>query len=149
MNARSYCFSIALLLILFGFQHPAYSFFSADESCCNAQFDSLSGKQVCLFAPQMPEFPGGEAELMKFLQSRIRITEENRRQSTFYLAFVVNEQGKVIGGRIKNKRPEAYIPTEQAMIQHLDSMPVWKPGMCGGEPVAVLMQIPVRICVKE
>ncbi|MCU0435454.1 MAG: hypothetical protein MUC87_18495 [Bacteroidia bacterium] len=129
-------------------QKDAARYTSAPESCCDGQFDSLSGKKVCRFTEQMPEFPGGEAALMKFLQTRVRLKEEHPVQSTFYLAFVVDESGKAMSGRMSNKRPEKYTATEKSMVQLPDSMPLWKPGLCHNQPVAVLIQIPLRVSPK-
>ena len=48
---------------------------------------------------QMPQFPGGDAALMKFLQSNINyppMAAENNVQGKVILQFVVEKDGKVV-----------------------------------------------------
>ncbi len=93
---------------------------------------------------QMPAFPGGEKELLKFLADNIRypaIASENGIEGRVILRFVVDKNGgidnieviKDIGGGC----------TEEA-IRVVKKMPAWSAGKQNGRPVKVYFTLPVN-----
>ncbi|MCA6364137.1 MAG: hypothetical protein IM638_13960 [Bacteroidetes bacterium] len=150
MKATPFFFSFAFVFLLgmLGGKGGA-NFHLAGESCCPAQFDSVSGKNVCAFVEAMPTYPGGELALLNFFTSRCRLTDTSDLQTTFHLVFVVDNTGKVLGGRIAKKKPAEYTPSEKSMLKVLDSMPLWEPGLCNNKPVNILLSIPIRIVWKR
>ena len=92
---------------------------------------------------EMPEFPGGMAECMKFLGKNIKyptIAQENGIQGRVIVQMVVTKEGdlaeaKVVSGVDPNLDAEA--------LRVINSMPKWKPGKQNGEAVNVKYTIPV------
>ena len=52
--------------------------------------------EIFIIVEEMPEFPGGEGELQKYLASSVRypvIAQENGIQGRVYIQFVINQRG--------------------------------------------------------
>ncbi len=99
---------------------------------------------------QMPEYPGGNAELMRFLNKNIQYPKtENEKElvGKIILSFIVNEDGKVSNMKLL-KGFEKCSKCQNEIIQSLSKMPQWKPGMNAGKAVKVKMNVPVFINVK-
>jgi protein TonB len=91
----------------------------------------------------MPEFPGGEKEMMNYLHKNTRYptaARENGIEGTVMLEFVVNEDGSISG--LKALRQVSGGCTEEAM-RVVKSMPKWKAGMQNGNAVKVYFRLPV------
>lgn len=92
---------------------------------------------------QMPEFPGGEAALMRFLQENLRYPEaalKADQQGKVHVKFVVNEDGHV--SDIKIVRSFGFGSDEEAR-RVVAAMPVWQPGRNNGKAVRVWFQLPI------
>ena len=95
-----------------------------------------------------PEFPGGEAALIKFIQSSVRYPENARAegiQENVYVNFIVDEKGKVTNVECMGN-PNKWLKEEALRIINL--MPVWKPGKQGGRPVRVILNQPIYFKLK-
>ena len=91
----------------------------------------------------MPEFPGGTAELMKWLQKNIKypsIAAENGVQGRVIVQFVVNKDGSIVDPVVL-RSVDPYLDKEA--IRVVKSMPKWKPGEQRGKPVRVKFTLPV------
>lgn len=95
---------------------------------------------VYTFVDQMPKFKGGDREMIKFLGGNFRYSEidDSEYQSTFHALFVVDKDGGIIGVRIINKKQEDWSKPEIALVEMLQNMPAWNPGLCFGKPVPVM-----------
>ena len=92
---------------------------------------------------EMPEFPGGNSELLKFIGENLRYpadAQENNVQGRVTLKFVVNPNGSV--DRIEVLRGVDPSLDNEA-IRVIKSLPNFKPGKQGGVPVPVWFSIPV------
>ena len=92
---------------------------------------------------QMPEFPGGFAEMMKYLANNIKYPSEahkNGTQGRVIVQAIIDTEGNVTNTRVY-KNVDPYLDAEA--IRVVSSMPKWKPGMQGGKPVNVKFTIPV------
>ncbi|MBL7765162.1 MAG: TonB family protein [Chitinophagaceae bacterium] len=92
---------------------------------------------------QMPEFPGGEDELLAYLGSHIKypssaVTHET--QGKVVLEFVINTEGEI--AELKVKRGIGYGCDEEA-LRVVAGMPKWKPGRNNGIAVPVLFSLPI------
>ena len=97
---------------------------------------------------QMPEFPGGQAEMMKFISKNLQypvIASEMGVQGMVVLQFVVGRDGKI--GSIKVIRGIGSGCDEEA-IRVLQKMPAWSPGRQGGKPVLVYFTLPIRFVLN-
>ena len=92
---------------------------------------------------QMPSFPGGDAELMKFLSSHIKypvVAEENGIQGRVIATFVVERDGSISDVKVvKSVDPSL----DKEAIRVLKSMPKWIPGKQNGSAVRVKYTVPV------
>ena len=92
---------------------------------------------------QMPQFPGGEAALMKYLQSHINyppMAAENNVQGRVVVQFVVDKTGKV--GEVKVVRSVDKDLDKEA-VRVCKSLPKFTPGRQNGQPVSVWYTLPV------
>ena len=92
---------------------------------------------------QMPQFPGGEAALMKYLSSHINyppMAAENNIQGRVVVQFVVEKDGKV--GEVKVVRSvDKDLDKEATRV--CKSLPKFTPGRQNGEAVRVWYTLPV------
>ncbi|MBS1764666.1 MAG: TonB family protein [Bacteroidetes bacterium] len=98
----------------------------------------------------MPEFPGGEAALIRFLQKNIHYPQEllmSGVQGTVYLGFVIDKNGNVTDIKVLKGIAQAVQFSDEA-IRVLEKSPSWKPGLQGGNPVAVTYTLPVTFVAK-
>ena len=108
-----------------------------------APADSTAKEEVFMVAEQMPEFPGGMKEMLKFLQENVKYPEnamKNNVQGRVIVQFVVEKDGtptefKVVRAVDPDLDAEA--------LRVLKTMPKWKPGMQKGEVVRVKYTVPV------
>jgi TonB family protein len=92
---------------------------------------------------QMPEFPGGSIELMKFLSENIKYPEAASKAGTqgrVVAQFIVEADGSISNVKVlKNVSDEI----DAEAVRVIKAMPKWKPGMQKGQPVRVKYTIPV------
>lgn len=100
-------------------------------------------QQIFQIVEEMPEFPGGMGELMKYLSKNIKyptISQENGVQGRVSVQFVVNKDGSVVDPVVV-RGVDPYLDKEALRV--VSSMPKWKPGKQRGKPVRVRYTIPV------
>jgi TonB family protein len=103
---------------------------------------------VYQLASEMPQFPGGDAELVKYFNTRIRYPEEARKanqQGTVYVRFILNGKGKAEKIYIL-RSPHAGL--EKEAVRVIESMPDWKPARHENRPVKIEMVVPVRFALR-
>jgi TonB family protein len=97
---------------------------------------------------EMPEFPGGELEMRKFIAQRVKypvIAQDNGIQGKVYVTFVVEKDGSV--GRIKIARGVDPSLDAEAM-RVVNEMPAWTPGKQRGVNVAVAYTVPIEFVLQ-
>ena len=101
-------------------------------------------EQVFTAVEQMPQFPGGEAALMKYLQAHINyppMAAEMNVQGKVIVQFVVDKTGKV--GEVKVVRSvDKELDREAARV--CKSLPKFTPGRQNGQAVSVWYTLPVN-----
>ena len=96
--------------------------------------------QVC---EEMPEFPGGMAECMKFLGKNIKYPTqamEKGIQGRVIVQMVVTKEGDITEAKVV-RGVDPLLDAEALRV--INSMPKWKPGKQKGEAVNVKYTIPV------
>jgi protein TonB len=96
-----------------------------------------------IIVEEMPEFPGGNSELLKFIGENLNYpadAQDNNVQGRVTLKFVVNRDGSV--DRIEIIRGVDPSLDNEA-IRVIKSLPRFKPGKQDGVPVPVWFSIPV------
>ena len=100
-------------------------------------------EEVFTSVEQMPQFPGGDEALMKFLSSHINyppMAAENNVQGKVILQFVVGKDGRV--GEVKIARSVDKDLDKEAM-RVVKSLPKFIPGRQNGQAVPVWYTLPV------
>ena len=100
-------------------------------------------EEVFTSVEQMPQFPGGDAELMRYLSSHINyppMAAENNVQGKVILQFVVGKDGRV--GEVKIARSVDKDLDKEAM-RVVKSLPKFIPGRQNGQAVPVWYTLPV------
>lgn len=108
-----------------------------------APADSTAKEEVFMVAEQMPEFPGGMKELLKFLQDNLKYPEnamKNNVQGQVIVQFVVEKDGTLTEFKVaRSVDPDL----DAEALRVLQTMPKWKPGMQRGKIVRVKFTVPV------
>ncbi len=95
---------------------------------------------------QMPEFPGGQEALDKYIQENLRCGEMiNKYQvdavGKIFVGFIIEPDGSITNVRVLRGLYKHY---DEEAIRVVESMPKWKPGMQKGKPVRVSYMIPIH-----
>ena len=94
---------------------------------------------------QMPEFPGGDSALFRFLSDNVKypvIAQENGIQGRAHCRFLVDVDGSVRDVHIVKSAGDKSLDKETVRV--VSSMPKWKPGMQREKPVAVHFSVVMR-----
>lgn len=100
--------------------------------------ESLSNQDV------QPEYPGGGKALMDYINENIRYPEQLKKdgvQGRVVMSFIVEVDGSISNIETLRSSNEEF---EAEAIRVLQGMPKWKPGMHHGEPVNVMLVVPVN-----
>jgi protein TonB len=92
----------------------------------------------------MPEFPGGEADMYKWLGKNIKypqVAKENGIEGKVFVRFIVNEKGKVQDAQVLRGIGGG---CDEEALRVVKDMPAWKPGKQRGKPVRVQFTIPIH-----
>lgn len=101
-------------------------------------------EQVFQSVEQMPKFPGGDAELMKYIQEHLRyptMAAENNIQGRVVVQFVVTKNGSI--GEVKVIRSRDQDLDKEA-VRVVKSLPNFIPGRMNGQPVNVWYTLPIN-----
>ena len=110
--------------------------------------DNLGIDSTFVRVEDMPEFPGGEASLLRWLATKVVYPQEamrNEIQGKVYVAFVVNKTGKVTNVKI-SRGVDPLLDNEALRV--VNSLPTWKPGMQRKKPVNVSFTVPINFQLK-
>lgn len=109
---------------------------------------SESSDPVHTLVDEMPEFPGGDLALRKFIAQSIKYpvsAQENGIQGKVYVTFVVEKDGSV--GRTKIARGVDTALDYEA-LRVMNQSPKWTPGKQDGKPVAVSYTVPISFVLQ-
>ena len=117
----------------------------AAETPRKAIVDENGVHQVC---EEMPEFPGGMQECMKWLGKNINYPAEAKEKGTqgrVIIQFVVEKDGSITEAKVA-RGVDPLLDAEALRV--INSSPKWKPGKQGGQPVRVKYTIPVAFRIQ-
>jgi TonB family protein len=106
--------------------------------------EEVEGNEVFTIVEQMPEFPGGQDSLMKFLVKNLHYPEiSDQSESTFtvFVQFKVDSTGRVVEPKILRSAGKEF---DAEALRVVKLMTPWIPAHQRGKPVNVLMTLPVR-----
>ncbi|MBR1395160.1 MAG: TonB family protein [Prevotella sp.] len=92
---------------------------------------------------ELPEFPGGAVEMMRWLTKNLRYppsAQQRKVQGKVIAQFIVNVDGSISNIEIQ-KSAEASLDREALRVLHL--MPQWKPGKQDAKPCRTQVCIPI------
>lgn len=107
------------------------------------QDDELEGETPFVVVEEMPVFPGGDQELLRFVNRSIKypvIAQENGIQGRVTCSFVINRDGSVVDAEIVRGVDPSL---DKEALRVIGTMPKWKPGMQRGKAVRVKYTIPI------
>lgn len=97
---------------------------------------------------EKPAFPGGEAKLMQTLSQNLSYPEEavqSNLEGRVTVQFVVNKEGEVCDVQVL----QGVAPVlDEAAVKAVEALPRWIPGKLKGQPVSVMMALPVHFQIK-
>ena len=99
--------------------------------------------QIFQVVEEDAKFPGGNNELMKYLQKNIKypsICQEQGIQGRVIVQFVVEKDGSITDVQVI-KAINPYLDKEAVRV--VSTMPKWSPGKQRGKPVRVRFTLPV------
>ena len=102
-----------------------------------------AAQQIFTVVEEMPKFPGGDAELLKFISKSIRypvIAQENGIQGRVICSFVVNRDGSIVDAQVLRGVDPSL---DKEALRVINSMPKWTPGKQRGKPVRVKYTVPI------
>ena len=97
---------------------------------------------------QMPEFPGGMTEMMKFLQTTVKYPVSAMKdsiQGRVVATFIVETDGSVSSPKILKHVSD---DLDAEAIRVIEQMPKWTPGRQKGKEVRVKYTIPISFRLK-
>lgn len=92
----------------------------------------------------MPDFPGGQRELFKYLSQTVQYPKDCQRygiQGKVVCSFVVAKNGKIEDVEVLKSGGHPLLDREAVRV--IRSMPQWIPGTKRGEPVRVRYTLPI------
>lgn len=106
---------------------------------------------VLAVAEQMPSFPGGEQEMMKFIQENVQYPQyekEHRIVGKCYVTFIVEKDGTIREAKILKGVPFGSGCDAEA-IRVVNMMPQWIPGKQNGKEVRVQFNLPIKFSLHS
>jgi protein TonB len=97
---------------------------------------------------EMPMFPGGEVELLKYIFEHTQypeVAKENNIQGKVVVRFCVTSKGSVNQATILKGVDDAL---NAEALRVVNSLPLFKPGKQGGKPVPVWYMVPINFTLK-
>ena len=108
-----------------------------------AQSKKIANDKVLEKAEVMPQFPGGDQAMMKFVSENVQYPEEAKEKEIsgrVLVGFIVEKDGSV--NEVKIVRGIGGGCDEEA-VRVVKAMPKWKPGKEKGKPVRVSYMMPI------
>lgn len=104
--------------------------------------------EVFFIVEDMPEFPGGDLALRKFIANAVKypvIAQENGIMGKVYVTFVVGKDGSISNASIA-RGVDASLDKEALRVVNM--LPRWKPGKQRGKPVNVSYTVPINFVLQ-
>lgn len=116
--------------------------------CCSNAFSQEATvqsvqREVFTTVEQMPEFPGGNSALFKYLSKKIKYPKKAKKEKTegkVVVRFIVEPDGVLSNPVVLSKIGHG---CEEEILRVIDKMPRWNPGRQNGSFVAVYYTLPI------
>ena len=110
--------------------------------------ESAEEMQIFMVVESMPEYPGGESSLYKYLAENIKypqMAKESGIQGRVFVTFVVERDGRVTDVRVLRGIGGG---CDEEAIRVVQNMPKWTPGKQRGKSVRVQYNLPVKFTLQ-
>ncbi len=110
--------------------------------------EEIEEQHIFLVVENMPEFPGGEASMYKFIGKNIeypRMAKESGISGRVFVTFVVERDGSVTDVQILRGIGGG---CDEEAIRVIKMMPKWTPGKQRGKPVRVQYRMPIKFTLQ-
>lgn len=108
-----------------------------------AKVEAEDSDKIYTVVEQMPMFPGGDADMMKFLAQTVQyppVAAKNGVQGRVVVGFVVERDGSLTDVCILRGADPSL---DREAMRVVKSMPNWTPGKHNGKLVRVRYQVPI------
>ncbi len=110
--------------------------------------EDYEGETVYDVVEELPQFPGGMEELMKYLATKVKYPKSAQTEGIegrVLVSFVVEKDGSITHSKVVNSAsPEL----DAEALRVVKSMPRWTPGKEKGEVVRVKFNVPILFRLK-
>ena len=105
--------------------------------------------EILRICENMPQFPGGERAMLKFIAENTKYPKEAKErgiEGRVMIEVIIDKNGKI-------REPKIILPNDQSLnneaMRVVQSMPDWEPGALRGEPKNVRYTIPFRFRIPD
>jgi len=112
------------------------------------EIEEEDDEEFFMVVENMPEFPGGDLGLMKYIQKNVKypaIAKEYNITGKVYVSFIVDKSGKVTNVKIV-RGVDRHLDAEAVRV--VKSLPKYKPGKQRGKAVRVMFTIPINFTLN-
>ncbi len=110
--------------------------------------EEVEEEEIFTIVEDEPEFPGGQAALMQFLQDNLKyptMAREAGIQGTVFVTFVVERDGNITDVRVLRGVGGGL---DEEAVRVVQTMPKWTPGRQRGQAVRVQFNLPIRFVLN-
>lgn len=113
--------------------------------------DSANPKKSNVFTAveEMPKYPGGDQELLKYLAANLKYpveAQQNKIEGKVYIRFIVTEDGDIDKATVmKSLNKEC----DEEALRVIKGMPKWEPGKQNGVNASVYYVIPFHFSLNK
>ncbi|MDX2189118.1 MAG: energy transducer TonB [Bacteroidota bacterium] len=105
-------------------------------------------EEVFLVVEEMPEFEGGQAGMMKYIQKNISYPKQASAmglEGRVIVSFVINGNGEVADVQVLKGIGGG---CDEEAMRVIKSLPKWKPGKQNGRAVSVKFTVPIKFALQ-
>lgn len=109
----------------------------------------VPAEKIFTSVEQMPQFPGGEAAMLKYLSDHIvypPMAQENNVQGRVVVQFVIKKDGSIGDVKVvRGKDPDL----DREAVRVVKTFPKFTPGKMNGQPVNVWYTLPINFKLQQ
>lgn len=120
-----------------------------EKSPIHPQEQNDTDEEVFTIVEEMPQYPGGQIELAKFVAQNVEYPDEAREndiQGKVYVQFIINKNGEAVKARIVRT---AHPLLDQAALDVINKLQKFTPGKQRGKLVNVYYTMPINFMLSD
>ena len=121
----------------------------SEWSCISPDVDPTAVEGESEASEVMPQFPGGKAELNKFLSKNLKYpvkAYDFNVQGTVVCRLTINEQGYVVSAWVVQSLSDE---CDQEALRVISKMPRWRAAKQNGEAVSFTYEMPISFKIQD